>query len=152
MSQRIFGLVLLCACVGLSIVAWGYHAPFSYEPVGPRAYPLLLLILLGLGAIYLLVKPASASTAHADEPPLDRHILRKVVGCVVIFTLYAALFEPLGFVPASLIFGIAMVRLYDGTWAASVISGLVMAVGLYLLFDKALDVPLPLGILSALEI
>jgi len=151
MSQRIFGVVLLLACTGLGIVAWGYHAPFSYEPVGPRAYPLLLLILMGLGALYLLVKPAS-TTSHSSEPPLDRHVIGKVIGCVAIFTLYAALFEPLGFVPASLIFGIAMARLYEGTWLASVVSGVVLAIGLYLLFDKILDVPLPLGILSALEI
>lgn len=151
MSQRIFGVVLLLACAALGIVAWGYHAPFSYEPVGPRAYPLLLLILMALGAVYLLVKPSS-TTSHSDEPPLDKHVIRKVVGCVVILTVYAALFEPLGFVPASLIFGIAMARLYEGTWIASVISGVVLAAGLYLLFDKVLDVPLPLGILSSLEI
>ncbi|MGE8496375.1 MAG: tripartite tricarboxylate transporter TctB family protein [Pseudomonas sp.] len=151
MSQRIFGVVLLLACVALSIVAWGYHAPFSYEPVGPRAYPMLLLILMGLGAIYLLVKPASA-TAHSEEPPLDKHVIRKVVGCVVLLTIYAALFEPLGFIFASLVFGIAMARLYEGTWIASVVSGVVLAVGLYVLFDKVLDVPLPLGILSSLEI
>ena len=72
--------------------------------------------------------------------------------CVVILTIYAALFEPLGFVLASLIFGMAMARLYEGTWIASVVSGVVLAIGLYLLFDKVLDVPLPLGILSALEI
>ncbi|MGE8361381.1 tripartite tricarboxylate transporter TctB family protein [Pseudomonas sp.] len=151
MSQRIFGVVLLLACVALGIVAWGYHAPFSYEPVGPRAYPMLLLILMGLGAIYLLAKPASA-TAHSDEPPLDRHVIRKVVGCVVLLTIYAALFEPLGFILASLVFGIAMARLYEGTWIASVVSGVVLAIGLYVLFDKVLDVPLPLGILSGLEI
>ena len=151
MSERLFGVVLLLACVALSIVAWGYHAPFSYEPVGPRAYSMLLLILMGLGAIYLLVKPASA-TAHSDEPPLDKHVIRKVVGCVVLLTIYAALFEPLGFIFASLVFGIAMARLYEGTWIASVVSGVVLAVGLYVLFDKVLDVPLPRGILSSLEI
>lgn len=151
MSQRIFGVVLLLACAGLGIVAWGYHAPFSYEPVGPRAYPLLLLTLMSLGAIYLLVKPSS-SVSQDDEPPLDRHVVRKVASCVVIFAVYAALFEPLGFIPASLIFGIAMARLYEGTWKTSVISGVVLAVGLFVLFDKILDVPLPLGILSSLEI
>ena len=74
-----------------------------------------------------------------------------LVGCVVILTIYAALFEPLGFVLASLIFGMAMARLYEGTWIASVVSGVVLAIGLYLLFDKALAVPLPLGILANLE-
>lgn len=150
MYQRIFGVVLLLCCLGLAATAWSYQAPFSYEPVGPRAYPLLLLTLMGLGALYLLLKPASA-TAHSEEPPLDRHVLSKVAGCVVIFTAYAALFEALGFIPASILFGIAMARLYEGSWKLSVIAGVLLGIGLYLLFDKALDVPLPLGILAALE-
>jgi putative tricarboxylic transport membrane protein len=151
MQERIFAGVSLLLCIGLALMAWSYHAPFSYEPVGPRAFPLLLIVMIALGSIYLLVKPSS-TTSHDDEPPLDRHVVRKVTSCVVIFTLYAALFEPLGFIPASLIFGIAMARLYEGTWKTSVISGVVLAVGLFVLFDKILDVPLPLGILSSLEI
>lgn len=150
MYQRIFGIVLLLCCLGLAATAWGYHAPFSYEPVGPRAYPLLLLTLMALGAIYLIAKPASA-TVNADEPPLDRQVLIKVGTCVVFMTIYAALFETLGFIPASVLFGIAMARLYEGTWTISVIAGVVLGIGLYLLFDKALDVPLPLGILAGLE-
>lgn len=150
MYQRIFGLVLLVASVALSITAWNYQAPFSYEPVGPRAYPVLLLALIGLGAVYLLLKPATASALSA-EPPMDRHVLRKVAGCVLVLVIYATLFEPLGFIPASVLFGIAMARLYDGSWRTSLITGTAIAIGLYLLFDKVLDVPLPLGILSALE-
>ena len=150
MSQRIFAALLLLTCAGLGYVAWGYHAAFSYEPVGPRAYPILLLSLLGLGAIYLLVKPASAS-AHSDEPPLNKQVVTKIVGCILLFAAYAALFEPLGFIPASLIFGAAMARLYEGSWRASMVYGLILSIGLYLLFDKVLDVPLPRGILSALE-
>lgn len=150
MSQRIFAAVLLLACMGLSIIAWGYHAPYSYEPVGPRAYPMLLLIIMGLGALYLLIKPAGTSNEEG-EPPLDKHVISKVTVCVVLFILYAALFENLGFVPSSVLFGIAMARLYTGTWLASIVSGLLLAVGLYFLFDRVLDVPLPLGMLSSLE-
>lgn len=150
MSQRIFAAVLLLACMGLSIIAWGYHAPYSYEPVGPRAYPLLLLTIMGLGALYLLIKPAGTSNEEG-EPPLDKHVISKVTVCVVLFILYAALFEVLGFVPSSVLFGIAMARLYAGTWLASIVSGLLLAVGLYFLFDRVLDVPLPLGMLSSLE-
>ena len=80
MSQRIFGVVLLLACAGLGVVAWGYHAPFSYEPVGPRAYPMLLLTLMGLGAIYLLVKKPSGSTGHSDEPQASTNHAGPVCG------------------------------------------------------------------------
>lgn len=49
--QRIFASVLLLVCVGLALMAWPYQAAFSYEPVGPRAFPLLMLGLMGLGLI-----------------------------------------------------------------------------------------------------
>ena len=68
-----------------------------------------------------------------------------------MLSIYAAVFELLGFIPASILFAIAMARLYEGSWKVSVIAGVALSVGLYLLFDKALDVPLPLGILAALE-
>ena len=47
--QRLFAGLWLLACVGLAVAGWRYQAPFSYEPVGPRAYPLLCLALMGAG-------------------------------------------------------------------------------------------------------
>ncbi|CAD5109100.1 tripartite tricarboxylate transporter TctB family protein [Zestomonas carbonaria] len=151
MYQRLFAGALLLACIGLGVIAWDYHAPFSYEPVGPRAYPILLLGLLGAGLLYLMFKQPAAAEGHGEELPLSAAVIRKVVICLVFMLAYAGLFEILGFIPASLLFGIAMSRLYDGRWLPSLVAGVALAIGLYLLFDKALDVPLPLGILSALE-
>jgi hypothetical protein len=45
--QRIFASMLLVACLSLVLMAWPYQAPFSYEPIGPRAFPLLMLGLMG---------------------------------------------------------------------------------------------------------
>ena len=130
-----------------AVIGWLASAGITVDPEFQTA---LDLTLMGLGAIYLIAKPASATAEH-DEPPLDRHVLSKVVGCVVMLSIYAAVFELLGFIPASILFAIAMARLYEGSWKVSVIAGVALSVGLYLLFDKALDVPLPLGILAALE-
>ena len=49
--QRIFASGLLIVCAGLAMMAWPYQAAFSYEPVGPRAFPLLMLALMALGLI-----------------------------------------------------------------------------------------------------
>ncbi|WP_297845821.1 tripartite tricarboxylate transporter TctB family protein [Pseudomonas sp.] len=148
--QRIFAAVLLLACVALSIMAWPYQAAFSYEPVGPRAFPLLMLGLMMLGLLYMLIRPTAI--VHTEEDPrLDRPTLIKIGLCTVLLLVFAGLFEPLGFILSSILIGIPMARLYGGRWMPSVVIVTLMSVGLYLLFDKAMDVPLPLGLLDVLE-
>ena len=148
--QRIFASVLLLACVGLALMAWPYQAAFSYEPVGPRAFPLLMLGLMGLGLIYMIVRPTPVVHSE-DDPQLDRDTLIKIGVCVVLLLIFAGTFEPLGFILSSILIGIPMARLDGGRWLPSVVIISLMSVGLYLLFDKAMDVPLPLGLLDVLE-
>ena len=42
MSDRILGAACVVASAGMAWSAQGYAAAISYEPVGPRAFPLLL--------------------------------------------------------------------------------------------------------------
>ncbi|WP_214512094.1 tripartite tricarboxylate transporter TctB family protein [Pseudomonas brassicacearum] len=148
--QRIFAAVLLLACIGLALMAWPYQAAFSYEPVGPRAFPLLMLGLMGLALLYMVFRPTPI--VHSDEDPhLDRETLQKIGICVVLLLVFAGTFEPLGFILASILIGVPMARLYGGRWVPSVVIISLMAIGLYLLFDKLMDVPLPLGLLDVLE-
>ncbi|MHC8403666.1 tripartite tricarboxylate transporter TctB family protein [Pseudomonas sp. TMB3-21] len=148
--QRIFASVLLLACIGLTLMAWPYQAAFSYEPVGPRAFPLLMLGLMGLGLLYMVFRPTPI--VHSDDDPqLDRDTLVKIGICVVLLLIFAGTFEPLGFIVASILIGVPMARLYGGRWLPSAVIISLMAIGLYLLFDKVMDVPLPLGVLDVLE-
>ncbi|KPC32761.1 Membrane protein TctB [Pseudomonas syringae pv. cilantro] len=148
--QRIFAAILLMACAGLALMAWPYQATFSYEPVGPRAFPLLILGLMGVGLLYMLIRP-TAIVHTEEEPALDRQTLIKIGICIGLLLIFAGLFEPLGFILSSILIGIPMARLYGGRWLPSIVVVILMSVGLYLLFDKAMDVPLPLGLLSVLE-
>lgn len=148
--QRIFAAVLLLVCIGLALMAWPYQAAFSYEPVGPRAFPLLILGLMGLALLYMLFRPTPVVHSE-DDPQLDRETLQKIGICVVLLLVFAGTFEPLGFILASILIGVPMARLYGGRWVPSVVIISLMAIGLYLLFDKLMDVPLPLGLLDVLE-
>ncbi|MDO7898181.1 tripartite tricarboxylate transporter TctB family protein [Pseudomonas citrulli] len=148
--QRIFAAVLLLACIGLALMAWPYQAAFSYEPVGPRAFPLLMLGLMGLALLYMVFRPAPVVHSE-DDPQLDRETLQKIGICVVLLLVFAGTFEPLGFILSSILIGVPMARLYGGRWVPSVVIISLMAIGLYLLFDKLMDVPLPLGLLDVLE-
>lgn len=151
MYQRLFAASLLLACLCLGFVAWGYQAPYSYEPVGPRAYPLMLLLLLGAGALLLIFKPTLESGPD-DEPRLSPAMVRKVLVCLALLLGLAALFETLGFIPSAILFALGMARLFGGRWLPSLVLAVVLGFGMYLLFDKILDVPLPQGVLAPLEI
>ena len=148
--QRIFALILLAACAALAIMAWPYQAAFSYEPVGPRAYPLLMLGLMGLALLYLAFRPTPI-VRKDDEPELDRETLTKIGLCVGLLLVFAATFESLGFIVSSILIGVPMARLYGGRWLHSTIIVVAMSLLLYWLFDYVMDVPLPLGLLDVLE-
>lgn len=150
MHERLFAGCNLLICAALAILAWSYQAPFAYEPVGPRAFPLLLLLLIAVAALYLLCKPAPRVQATA-EPGVDRHVGRKIGLCIVGMLVYATLFELAGFISSSIVFAVAMARLYGASWRQSGLGGVLIAIGLYLLFDYGLDVPLPRGLLTVLE-
>ncbi|MCQ4345896.1 tripartite tricarboxylate transporter TctB family protein [Pseudomonas stutzeri] len=144
MYDRLFGSVWLLLCAGLAVIAWGFQPPFSYDPVGPRAYPLLLLGLLGAGALWLVIRPV-----------LHRHLLNaaqslRALLCVAGLLAFALLFEPLGFVPATALAAAGLGLLFGGRPLPCALSGVVMGLLLYLLFDLLLDVPLPLGVLEFL--
>jgi putative tricarboxylic transport membrane protein len=148
--QRIFALVLLLACAGLAVMAWPYQAPFSYEPVGPRAYPLLMLGLMSLALLYMLFRPTPIVHSE-DEPPLDRPTLKKIAACIGLLLVFAGTFEPLGFILASILIGVPMALLYGGRLLPSIVIVVLMSIALYVLFDRVMDVPLPLGLLDVLE-
>ncbi|CAG8866729.1 hypothetical protein PS627_02075 [Pseudomonas fluorescens] len=148
--QRIFALILLAVCAALAVMAWPYQAAFSYEPVGPRAYPLLMLGLMGLALLYLAFRPTPI-VQKDDEPELDRETLTKIGLCVALLLVFAATFESLGFIVSSILIGVPMARLYGGRWLHSTIIVFGMSLFLYWLFDRVMDVPLPLGLLDVLE-
>ena len=150
LAQRIFASALLLVCAGLAAMAWPYQAAFSYEPVGPRAFPLLMLALMGLGLAYMIFRPSPVVHSE-DDPKLDRETLTKIGLCIVLLLIFAGTFESLGFILSSILVGIPLARLYGGRWLPSCVIISLVSVGLYLLFDKAMDVPLPLGLLDVLE-
>ena len=92
MYVRLFSAIWLLLCAWLAVIAWCFQAPFAYDPVGPRAYPLLLLALMGAGSLWLIIKPGMLDQ-RLDVPMALRSAL-----CIVVLLAYALTFELLGFV------------------------------------------------------
>jgi len=141
MYVRLFCAVWVLLCAGLALTAWGFQAPFDYDPVGPRAYPLLLLGLMAVGALWLVLKPGSEPRTVINWP-----MTRRVVLCIVVLLAYALLFEPLGFILSTTLAGFTLGLLFIGRPLPCAISAVLMGVLLFGLFDYLLDVPLPLGL------
>ena len=141
---------LTMGIAALAVMAWPYQAAFSYEPVGPRAYPMLMLGVMSLALLYLAIR-RTPIVRKDDEPELDRETLIKITACVGLLIIFAATFEALGFILSAILVGIPMALLYGGRWLHSTLVVVGMSVFLYWLFDRVMDVPLPLGLLSVLE-
>jgi putative tricarboxylic transport membrane protein len=140
MSERIFGGVLLLVSIAGIWIGWGYVPPVSYEPVGPRAFPLLILFLLGICAVVLMLEKKS-DTRWAPAP-----VLKRIGLLFVIVLAYALLFDKLGFILATALMTIPVARFFGATWTQCAAGGAGLGVGMYFFFDRLLDVALPTGL------
>jgi putative tricarboxylic transport membrane protein len=111
--------------------------------VGPKAFPILLMGLITACAVYLTVRPAIMF--EPVELHWTKHLLGKLVLCTLALTLYALIFEWLGFIVATLLMTVAVGKLFHGKTVPVLVTGLVLSVSTYYMFDRFLDVPLPLG-------
>lgn len=142
MSDRLLGAVCVVAAAGMAWSAQDYAAAFSYEPVGPRAFPLLLATLLGVSGAWLIVKPA------ATAEPWRWAQMRVLLPGVGAMVAYALLFETLGFPVATALMAVPVGMAFGGSWKQSLAGGVVLGLLFFVLFDKLLDVILPSGVLA----
>ncbi|PHM70038.1 tripartite tricarboxylate transporter TctB family protein [Xenorhabdus kozodoii] len=139
MSDRIFATVWLVLCgIGL-IIGWGIHSEYSYEPLGPRPFPIAIISLIALCALLLLFK--KPDPVHWPAPP----VLRRLVLLIALLAIYAGSFEWLGFPLATTLLTICMALLFNATFPAAIISGVFLGSSLFFVFDRLLDVTLPVG-------
>lgn len=139
MSDRVFATVWLAVCGLIVWQMWHLHVPFAYEPVGPKAFPILLAVLMSVCCLILLVAPDD--DIRWPEPAL----LGKGLLMITALLVYASIFEVVGFLVATALMVIAVSKLFGSTWKAGVVSGLLVGALDYLIFDRLLQVSLPLG-------
>ncbi|WP_164030548.1 tripartite tricarboxylate transporter TctB family protein [Serratia marcescens] len=139
MSDRIFAGFWLLLCIGGLFIGWGIQSEYSYEPLGPRPFPLAILSLMALCAAMLLLR-----RPQAVEWPHNK-VLQRLLVLVITLVLYAWGFEWLGFPLATALLTFSIGLLFQASLPAAAISGVVMGAVLYYAFDRLLDVTLPLG-------
>jgi putative tricarboxylic transport membrane protein len=142
MSDRLLGGVCVVVAAGMAWAAQAYAAAISYEPVGPRAFPLLLASLMAVGGLWLVIRPQGGT----GRISLTRV---KSIGLASLAVLaYALLFEWLGFTLATAAMAVPVGMAFGGSWKQSLAGGGGLGLVLFFMFDKLLDVVLPSGLLS----
>jgi len=144
LNDRLLGTAALLLAVFLTWHGYDLEAPFAYEPVGPKAFPLLLAAVIGLCGLRLVVKGGHAVAANPAGANL------RIAVMVGLIAGYALLFQWLGFVLATTAMATLVGRLFGGTWGRCVIGGVALGVTGFVLFDKVMDVVLPVGLLGDL--
>ena len=136
-SDRLAGAVLAALAAWIWWKAGSFQIAFG-DPVGPSAFPRLVALPMGLCAIFMVMAPDA-------EPHWPRGAALMRQGAALgSLALYPILLLPLGFPLATTAAVAALARTLGASWAQGAIAGAAMGVGLWVVFDPVLGLPLPL--------
>ncbi|MDN3648441.1 tripartite tricarboxylate transporter TctB family protein [Reinekea marina] len=142
-GDRLLGLFLFVIALAYGWASQQWPEPFgSHEVVGPDTFPMILAVVLALASIALMFKPEPN-----NKWPHGKTLL-EIVYAVLALVLYAVLMEPLGFILSTMGAVTFLSWRMGGNLKIAAIIALASAVGVFLLFNNLLDLPLPLGLLE----
>ena len=140
MVDRIFAGVLLVVTLAYAVIAFtAIKAPFQYDPLGPESWPQILSLVAIACLLVILWKP------DATEMGVARSTWFRLLATVVMLAAYAELYEPLGFVLATILFGTALCAMLGAGVPRALLFGVAAGVLGYLLCATLLDLNLPEG-------
>lgn len=140
MVDRIFAGVLLIVTLAYAVIAFtAIKAPFQYDPLGPESWPQILSLVAIACLLVILWKP------DATEMGVARQTWFRLAATIVMLIAYAELYEPLGFILATIFFGTALCAMLGAGITRSFVFGIATGVVGYLLCVTLLDLNLPEG-------
>ncbi len=127
-SDRIFGLVATVAALAYCAGALRIQTSFLGDPVGPRAFPLLVGAIAVLCGIAIMVRPDD----DPDWPPV--RTLGALAVTVLVLVAYAYTIRAGGFlVPTAVAAGVLSYQINPRPGAAA-LAGIGLSVGLFVIF------------------
>jgi putative tricarboxylic transport membrane protein len=143
------GLIALGGVIAASIS--GMQVPPTYAKVGPRIFPFLAAgLLAGLGALFALRALLGMADMLRTEPGITTDWLPVAVVSGG-FIAFVAMLEWAGFIPAAVaLFLATAIGFGSRRVVRDLMAAIVVALAIYLLFDRLLGLPLPAGMLKGL--
>ncbi len=137
--DRVAGATLALAGLATAVEASTFDVAFLTDPVGPKALPALVAVMLVGAGTRLLVRPRPSIALP------ERETAMRMGGAVLAFLVYAAALPWLGFFTSTSLVVAALALLYSGPRRGSILAGLAVSGVLWLLFVALLSLPLPVG-------
>lgn len=142
MGDRIFGGLGLALAAFFIWQATQIQLSFISDPVGPRTFPIIIGVLLGLSSLAMILRP----DAKPHWPPLGR--LAEIGMAVAVLLIYAYALPQVGFVIATALTA-AFLSWRLGTHPLqAILAGIATSLGIYVIFHLILGLSLaegPLG-------
>lgn len=139
MSDRIFGIFGVLLAIGFAVAALTIEESFLSDAVGPKGFPLIIAVVLGLSSAVIAVKP----DPEPIWPALPR--LVEVIAAIVVMILYAQLLPELGFVIATAFAAGYLSWRLGSSIIGAVLTGVGTSVGIYVIFHLVLGLSLARG-------
>jgi putative tricarboxylic transport membrane protein len=137
-ADRWIALGLIAGAILYALQARTFEAGLLVDPVGPRAFPLVLAFIMAGAAVFLAVRPTG------DRPPWPSvQVWRRLGLASAILIAYAYLLEPLGYLIATISVMVALGRLFGGQLGRTTLAATALVVALYFLFGTGLGLYLP---------
>ncbi|MGV9802437.1 tripartite tricarboxylate transporter TctB family protein [Mycobacterium sp. NPDC003449] len=155
-AQYLVCLVLVAVGAFLIYDALTLEAGFAkVDPVGPRAFPLVIGVILIALAVVLAIAIPRGSVGEADagedvdpNSPGDWRTVGLLVG---LFIAVIVLVKPLGWaIMGAVLFGGAATILGSRHYIRNIVIGAVLSVLSFYAFYSGLGIPLPAGILDGI--
>jgi putative tricarboxylic transport membrane protein len=142
MVDRIFAGVLLIVTLAYAVIAFtAIKAPFQYDPLGPESWPQILSLVAIACLLVILRNPDTIAMGVARQTGF------RLVATIALLVAYSELYEPLGFILATILFGAALCAMLGAGLRRAVVFGIAAGIGGYLLCVSLLDLNLPEGAL-----
>jgi len=138
--DRIFAIFLLVLAAFFGGLGTLIEVPFSYDPLGPKAFPVILGVLLAVLAIWVILKPEKVYFG-------EKQTLIRVSLLVFALVFYQQAFNRIGFLISTIIMVYFVSRMFRGKPVQAFISSLSVSFVVYGIFDFLLGIPLPVGTL-----
>ncbi|MGC9371401.1 MAG: tripartite tricarboxylate transporter TctB family protein [Paracoccaceae bacterium] len=139
MSDRIFGVFGILLALGYAWATLQIEESFLSDAVGPKAFPLIIAAILALSSLAIFFRPDE----EPKWPALGR--LAEIAAAVVVMILYAELLPVAGFVISTAFAATYLTWRLGTAPLASVLTGVLTSVGIYVIFHLVLGLSLARG-------